>query len=103
MRTTDISESTRGLNDLPGSRTNAGYQAHWLPADRKGALGCFVQNISDGGARIRFDHAPSDSPQSGRLYIQEIQLLAECERVWHNSDEIGVRFKSMVYLGQTAG
>ena len=101
MRETDASGSSRGPNDLPGSRANAGYSAHWLPADRKGALGCVVQNISDGGARIRFDNAPSDNSQSGRLYIQEIQLLAECERVWHNCDEIGVRFKSMVRLDQT--
>ena len=81
-----------------GQRKNVKFDARWLFKNEPDAVACEVTNISDFGARVRLPGLAYFVPQKTKLYIAEIQVLAECIQVWRKGQDIGVKFVSVTYL-----
>jgi hypothetical protein len=63
------------------------------------AVNCVVKDISDNGARIVFDEEAQFVPKRLKLYVADRHIIAECEQVWRNGCEIGLKFYSVVSVG----
>ena len=59
------------------------------------AISCVVRDISDGGARLILKRGEF-IPKQFKLCVPEMQILADCELVWRNKKEIGLKFRSVV-------
>ncbi len=79
-------------------RDDVRYDAQSFVKDRPDAMPCVVLNVSAAGARIRLPDFLSFLPKNSKLYIEEKHMLAECEQVWRNGNEIGVKFTSIVAI-----
>ena len=79
-------------------RKNVKLDARWLMKNEPDAVACVVTNISEFGARVRLPGPAYFVPQKTKLYIEEIQVLAECVQVWRKGQDIGVKFTTMTYL-----
>jgi hypothetical protein len=73
--------------------------ANLLHPDGKPICGCTLRDISETGARLRVgefgDKTNSQLPPKFILAISKSgNVFRRCELVWHNKNEIGVRFAS---------
>ena len=59
---------------------------------------CVVRDISDTGARIRTDE-DRHPPDTFQLLIELDGVVADCEVVWRNGNQVGVRFLGQPQLG----
>ena len=61
---------------------------------------CLVLDTSLSGARIRID-LKDRIPTNFCLFIEEDRMRADCEIVWRNGQELGVRISSFRHSQQT--
>ncbi len=80
------------------SRSNVNYDGLSFVESQPDGLSCTVLNISESGARLLLPDFFSFIPRKAKLYIEEKNILAECEQIWRNGDEIGVKFTSVVHI-----
>jgi hypothetical protein len=59
--------------------------------DRHLTMGCTVRDLSDTGARIRVESSLS-VPDTFELIIEMDGLEANCQVVWRNGKEVGVKY-----------
>jgi hypothetical protein len=79
------------------SRKSFSHPANLLHPDGKPICGCILRDISETGARLRIgdggDKGNSQLPPKFILAISKSgNVFRRCELVWHNKNEIGVRF-----------
>ncbi len=80
------------------TRKDADEYALTLLQGSENAIACVVKDISDTGARIMIS-ADCFVPKLFKLCIPERDVIAECEYVWREGDEIGLRFRNVVDMG----
>jgi hypothetical protein len=78
-------------------RKSFSHPANLLHPDGKPICGCTLRDISETGARLRIREGGEKSdtllPPKFILAISKSgNVFRRCELVWHNKNEIGVRF-----------
>ena len=63
--------------------------------DHHFTIPCMVRNISDTGARVKFDKTVI-VPETFALEIELDAMEVDCEVVWRRRDEVGVKFVSEI-------
>ncbi len=86
--------------DRRGERRSVlGEDAVAVVKGQSDALTCVVEDISDSGARISIEDETRFVPSRIKLYIEDRQMVAKCQKVWRSGAEIGLRFTSLVHVG----
>jgi hypothetical protein len=67
------------------------FQHGWVKIPGRPPLTCVIRNISEGGALLQFDSAPT-LPYSFLLDIESFGLTIGCEIRHHYGEKIGVQF-----------
>ncbi len=62
------------------------------------AISCVVCDISDSGARIKLCSGDF-VPMRFKLCVPDKHILADCDQVWRKNDEVGLKFRSVAYIG----
>ncbi len=84
----------------PRQRTYLG--AYASSPDWPSIFKCLVRNVTETGARLRFETA-YNGPDEFELHIPQLKATRQVRLVWRNEDEAGVTFLTPVKRMLTTG